>query len=101
MVAAKAPAPWSAMSSRATAVTTAWDRPISTTASATRRGSSGSTGSGRRVSTRQNPHALVQRSPLIMKVAVPSFQHSGMLGQPASSHTVVSRCWRIRERTRR
>ena len=59
-------------------------------ASATRWGSAGSTGPGRRVSTRQNPQARVQRSPRIMKVAVPSFQHSEMLGQPASSHTVTS-----------
>ena len=60
------------------------------TASATLSGSVASSGSGCRVSTRQNPHARVQRSPLIMNVAVPSAQHSKMLGQPASSHTVTS-----------
>ena len=43
---------------------------------ATRAGSPGSGASGLRVSTRQKPHARVQRSPLIMKVAVPSAQHS-------------------------
>ena len=59
------------------------------TASATRSGSIGSVGSGWRVSTRQKPHARVQRSPLIMNVAVPSAQHSDRFGQPASSHTVT------------
>ena len=59
------------------------------TASATRSGSAASSGSGWRVSTRQKPHARVQRSPLIMNVAVPSAQHSKMLGQPASSQTVT------------
>ena len=46
-------------------------------------------GSGWRVSTRQNPHARVQRSPSTMNVAVPSAQHSDRFGQPASSHTVT------------
>ena len=41
------------------------------------------------MSTRQNPQARVQRSPLIMNVAVPSDQHSDRFGQPASSHTVT------------
>ena len=76
MVAAKAPAPPSARSSRATQVITAWARPIRSTASATRSGSPGSSGSGWRVSTWQKPQARVQREPLIMKVAVPSAQHS-------------------------
>ena len=84
-----APAPPSGRSSRATVVTTANRRPIRSTASATRSGSSGSSGSGWRVSTRQKPQARVQRSPLIMNVAVPSDQHSEMFGQPASSHTVT------------
>ena len=101
MVAAKAPAPWSSRSSRATAVTTAYDRPISATASATRSGSPGSSGPGRRVSTRQKPHARVHRSPLIMKVAVPSFQHSKTFGQPASSHTVTRSLLRINAFKRR
>jgi len=83
-------APPSGRSSRATAVTTAWARPIDATASARRAGSPGSGGPlGSRVSTRQNPHARVQRSPLIMNVAVPCCQHSKMFGQPASSHTVT------------
>ena len=76
MVSAMAPAPPSARSSRATHVTTAWPSPIRSTARATRSGSSGDSGSGCRVSTWQNPQARVQRSPLIMKVAVPSAQHS-------------------------
>ena len=71
------------------AVTTACARPMRSTASATRAGSSGSSASGWRVSTRQKPHARVQRSPWIMNVAVPSAQHSKMFGQPASSHTVT------------
>ena len=37
-----------------------------------------------------HPHAHVHWSPLIMNVAVPSAQHSKMLGQPASWHTVTS-----------
>ena len=76
MVAANPPAPPSARSSRATQVITAWARPIRSTASATRSGSPASRGRGWRVSTWQNPQARVQRDPLIMKVAVPSDQHS-------------------------
>ena len=59
-------------------------------ASATRAGSSADGASGRRVSTRQKPHALVHRSPSTMNVAVPSLQHSDRFGQPASSQTVTS-----------
>ena len=60
------------------------------TASATRSGSAGSgRPDGRDVSTRQKRQARVHWSPLTMKVAVPSAQHSKMLGQPASSHTVT------------
>ena len=40
------------------------------------------------LSLEQNPHARVQMSPRIMKVAVPCSQHSPMLGQRALSHTV-------------
>ncbi len=100
-VAANPAAPPSDRSSRATAVTTACDSPISTTASATLAGSPGSVASGRRVSTRQNPQARVHRSPLTMNVAVPSFQHSKMLGHPASSHTVTRDFPRIRPFRRR
>ena len=89
IVAAIAPAPPSARSSRATHVTTAWARPIRLTASATRSGSEASRANGLRVSIRQNAQARVQRSPLTMKVAVPSAQHSKMLGHPASSQTVT------------
>ena len=81
MVAANWAAPPSGRSSRATAVSTAKRRPISATAAATRSGSSAAGGaSGLRVSTRQKPQARVQRSPLSMKVAVPSDQHSEMFG---------------------
>ena len=76
MVAANAPAPPSSRSSRATQVMTAWASRIRSTASATRSGSPGSSGRGWRVSTWQKPHARVHREPLIMKVAVPSAQHS-------------------------
>jgi ATP-dependent RNA helicase DeaD len=76
IVAAMPAAPPSSTSSRATLVITACSRPWVATASATRRGSSGSSGSGLRVSTWQNPQARVQRSPRIMKVAVRSAQHS-------------------------
>ena len=76
IVAAKPAAPPSARSSRATLVITACSSPSCATASATRPGSSGSSGSGLRVSTRQKPHARVQRSPRIMNVAVRSAQHS-------------------------
>ena len=54
-----------------------------------RAGSSASGAIGLRVSTRQNPHARVQRSPSTMNVAVPSAQHSDRFGQPASSQTVM------------
>ena len=47
------------------------------------------------VSTRQNPHALVHRSPSNMNVAVPSAQHSDRFGHPASSHTVTRPSERI------
>ena len=99
IVSAKASAPPSARSSRATAVTTAWVSFMRATASATRSGSSGSSAKGRLVSTRQNPQALVHRSPLIMNVAVPSAQHSKMFGQPASSQTVTSESSLIVERS--
>ena len=36
----------------------------------------------------QKAHARVQVSPMIMKVACFFSQHSPILGQPASSHTV-------------
>ena len=42
------------------------------------------------VLTLQKAQALVQVSPMIMKVACFFDQHSPMLGQPASSHTVTS-----------
>jgi hypothetical protein len=40
------------------------------------------------VLTLQKPQRRVHVSPRIMKVAVPLSQHSPMLGQAASSHTV-------------
>ncbi len=63
--------------------------PSSLAAAATRAGSSGSSGRGMPVRTLQKAQARVQVSPMIMKVAWRLDQHSPMLGQPASSHTVV------------
>src|SRR5688572_23357180 len=60
-------------------------------ASATRCGSSTSSASGLAVLTAQKPHALVQRSPAIMNVAVPLLQHSQGFGHLALSHTVCRR----------
>src|SRR6202012_1577066 len=53
-------------------------------------GSSASSASGFAVLTAQKPHARVQRSPAIMKVAVPLLQHSQWLGHLALSQTVWS-----------
>ena len=63
---------------------------ISAMVSARRCGSSGSSASGRPVPTLQKRQRRVHLSPMIMKVAVPLLQHSPMLGQEASSHTVTS-----------
>ena len=57
---------------------------------ATLTGSSASSGPGRPVRTLQNAQARVQVSPMIMKVACFFAQHSPILGQRASSHTVTS-----------
>src|SRR5262245_58817061 len=59
-------------------------------ASATRCGSSASSANGFAVVTAQKPHARVQRSPAIMKVAVPLLQHSQWFGHRALSQTVCS-----------
>src|SRR5262245_51814333 len=89
------PAKWSAppsfRSSRATAVITTCFKFIRRTASATRFGSAASSSNGFAVVTAQNPHARVQRSPAIMKVAVPWLQHSQRLGHCALSQTVCNR----------
>ena len=58
-------------------------------ASATFSGSAASSAPGRPVFTLQKAQALVQVSPMIMKVACFFDQHSPILGQPASSHTVT------------
>ena len=90
MVAAIWAAPPSSRSSRSTEVTTTWSRPSFSTAIATFSGSSGSSGKGLPVATLQKAQARVQVSPMIMKVECFFDQHSPMLGQPASSHTVTS-----------
>src|SRR5437764_11976937 len=64
---------------------------IRRTASATRLGSSPSSANGFAVVTAQKPHARVQRSPAIMKVAVPWLQHSQRFGHCALSQTVCNR----------
>src|SRR5437667_11209175 len=61
------------------------------TASATRCGSSCSNAKGFAAGTAQNPHARVQRSPAIIKVAVPWLQHSQRFGHCALSQTVCKR----------
>ena len=58
-------------------------------ASATFSGSSATSEPGMPVFTLQKAQALVQVSPMIMKVACFFDQHSPMLGQPASSQTVT------------
>ena len=60
IVSAKIDAPPSGRSSRSTEVTTAYLSPIASTASATRRGSAVSAGSGRPWATAQYAHARVQ-----------------------------------------
>ena len=58
-------------------------------------GSCGLSAPGLPVATLQKAQARVQVSPMIMKVACFCFQHSPMLGQAASSQTVVSPYSRI------
>ena len=58
-----------------------------------------STAPGLPVLTLQNAQARVQVSPRIMNVAWRCFQHSPILGQAASSHTVCRLLARIRVRT--
>ena len=67
-------------------------------AAATFSGSAGSSGLGSPVATLQKAQARVQVSPMIIMVAWRCAQHSPMLGQAASSHTVTRPCSR---RTRR
>ena len=59
------------------------------TDAATRRGSSASKAAGLPVSIWQKSHRRVHWSPPMRNVASRSSQHSKMLGQPASSHTVL------------
>jgi hypothetical protein len=69
-----------------------------TTTSARWRGSSGSIARGSPVLTLQKAQARVQVSPRIITVAWRWVQHSPMLGQAASSHTVCSPFSRISRR---
>ena len=81
-------APPSGKSSRSTDVMTACFTPMSLTEFATRPGSKTSTSSGLPVTTLQKPQLRVQMLPKIMNVAVPSPQHSPMLGQCPLSQIV-------------
>lgn len=56
---------------------------------------------GRPVCTAQNPHERVQIFPRIMKVAVPSPQHSPIFGQLPLSQMVCNLCSSTSERTLR
>src|SRR5262249_34047776 len=98
MTSAKCPAPPSSRSSRSTDVTTTWESPSSSTASATCSGSYGSSRSGFPVATLQKAQARVQTLPRIITVACFCFQHSPMFGQAASSHTVCRLRRRMRSR---
>jgi hypothetical protein len=91
-------APPSGRSSRSTEVMTTCSSPIATTASATCSGSWRSTARGMPVLTLQKAQARVQVSPRIITVACFCVQHSPMLGQAASSHTVTRLFERIRRR---
>src|SRR5690606_31539286 len=73
--------PPSFKSSRSTEVNTACLILINLIDRATFSGSSQSTASGRPVLTPQNPHERVQMFPKIIKVAVPSPQHSPIFRQ--------------------
>ena len=80
--------PPSLRSSRSTEVITACFTPIKLIDLATLKGSNSSAGSGLPVCTLQNPQDLVQILPRIIKVAVPSVQHSPILGQFPDTHIV-------------
>src|SRR5881227_578698 len=74
---------------------------MSSTVRAAFSGSSGSSQPcGLPVSTEQKRQARVHTDPISIRVAVPAFQHSPMLGHLASSQTVASRCSRTRPLTR-
>ncbi len=81
ITAAKCAAPPSARSSLSTEVITTCRRPSRATASATRLGSSVSSGSGIPVLTLQNAQARVQISPMIIMVACRCDQHSPILAR--------------------
>ena len=83
-------------SSRSTLVITTCRNPIRSTAVARRTGSPRSRAAGVPWATAQYVQFRVQTSPRIMKVAARCSQHSPMLGQCASSHTVWSSRSRIR-----
>ena len=83
-------APWSGRSSRSTVVKTTYFKARFLTVSASFFGSLASSTPGFFADlTEQNLQPRVHVSPISMKVAVPPFQHSPMLGQFASSQTVL------------
>ena len=84
----KCSAPPSLKSSRSTEVITTCFKLSSFVAFAIFNGSNGSKDFGFPVLTSQNPHALVQVSPMIINVACLLLQHSVIFGQFASWQTV-------------
>ena len=91
--------PPSANSSLSTLVSTACFTFINKIASATLCGSSHSTALGLPVATAQNWQLLVHIFPSIIKVAVPSPQHSPILGQLPLSQIVCNLCVSTNPRT--
>src|SRR6185437_6930668 len=99
MVSAQVMEPPSFRSSRSTDVITQCLTCISLTELATRLGSSISTAKGFPVATAQKEHERVQMLPRIIKVAVPSPQHSPIFGQLPLSQMVCNLCVSTKLRT--
>src|SRR4051812_16627903 len=87
-VSAYSHAPPSGRSSRATPVIVAYRKPIAWTLSATRRGSSRSSGCGRPVSIWQKSQRRGHRAAPVRDGGSRAPPHPSMVGQPASWHTV-------------
>ena len=92
MVSAQIIEPPSFKSSRSTLVITQCLTFINLTDSAIRLGSSQSAGLGFPVATAQKPQLRVQIFPKIIKVAVPTPQHSPIFGQLPLSQIVFNLC---------
>ena len=83
-------APPSARSSLSTDVTTTWRKRIARAESATRAASSTLGGNGTPEAVAQNRQRRVHTSPRIIKVAVPSRQHSPWFGHRPLLHMVCN-----------